>query len=271
MTTGGNGQYSQAIIDSMALMFGAGFLSPGGEAEVARILGDIDIKGGEALEVGCGLGGNTVALARNHASRRVLGTDIEESVLAHARALAAGAGLAERIEFRRVAPGPFALDDDSFDLVFAKAMICHIADKRPFYAEILRVLRPGAWFAGADWLTGPHGMTGGGGRRAYEAWRDQLESTGLEFHFTPAEDMAGDLEALGFEAVELVDRRDWAAPDAHGDHARITGPAREPLLAALGEEGYAGLVQRTECRIEALEQGALTYCHFRASKPARAA
>jgi len=73
-------QYNDAVIASVEMVCGDGFMSPGGEQCVARIVEGLDICGKKVLEVGCGLGGVLVALVRNHDAGSVHGMDLEASV-----------------------------------------------------------------------------------------------------------------------------------------------------------------------------------------------
>jgi ubiquinone/menaquinone biosynthesis C-methylase UbiE len=96
------------------------------------------------LDIGCGSGGITVSLARDHGAGRVIGIDVEAPVCARARERAEKAGLADRVEIRQVEPGPLPLPDASVDLVFSKDSIVHIPDKAALAREAFRVLRQAA-------------------------------------------------------------------------------------------------------------------------------
>ena len=85
---------------------------------------------------------------------QVAGIDVEDPVLAHARALVAEKGLSDRIGMVKVAPGPLPFPPASFDVVFSKDSIVHIPDKHALMAEVARVLKPGGWFLASDWLIG---------------------------------------------------------------------------------------------------------------------
>ncbi len=119
-------QYNDAVIASIEMVCGEGFMSPGGDRSVARIVQGLDISGKRILEVGCGLGGVLVALVRNHDAGFVHGMDLETSVLAQAKKRILAAGLESKIRLQQVVPGPFPVDDDSFDFVVCKEMLCHI-------------------------------------------------------------------------------------------------------------------------------------------------
>ena len=149
--------YDDATTEFLEALWGDGFLSPGGPAEVARILAGLDLSGRTVLDVGCGSGGITALLARDYGAARIVGIDVEAPVCAKARRRAEKAGLADRIEIREVRPGPFPLPDQSVDLVFSKDSIVHIPDKDGLAREAFRVLRPGGWFAASDWLIGHDG------------------------------------------------------------------------------------------------------------------
>ena len=73
-------QYDKRVIESMQLVYGPGFFSPGGEDEVAQIVEGLDLTRRPVLDVGCGLGGPAVTLARDHGAN-VVGIDVEQSVL----------------------------------------------------------------------------------------------------------------------------------------------------------------------------------------------
>lgn len=127
--------YDERHIAFLERLWGEGCLSPGGADEVARVLEGLDLSGVKAVDIGCGSGGITVALARDFGAGRVIGLDVEEPVCAAARRRAEAAGLADRIEIRQVRPGPMPLPDRSADLVFSKDSIVHIADKDALHAR----------------------------------------------------------------------------------------------------------------------------------------
>ena len=257
-------QYSAAILESMQEIFGEGFLSPGGAAEVARILAGHAPGGGVVLDWGCGLGGTAIALAHHLPAASVLGIDVEHGSLERASANVAAAGLDARVGLRLVAPGPLPLEDDSFDLVFSKEAICHMEDKAPIFAEISRVLRPGGAFLGSDWMTGSdHPQS-----EPYRSWTQDLRDNGLTFHFATATAHAAALAAAGFQAIELIDDSAWTAREAERHQAHSLGPGRAALVEALGPEGLDGFLQRARARSDALANGDLRRYHMRAHKPA---
>jgi SAM-dependent methyltransferase len=110
------------------------------EAEL-RVLGDV--AGKDILELGCGAGQWSIALARLGA--RPVGIDLSERQLDHARRLMAEAGVdfplihgsAERVP----------LPDASFDIVFCDHGAMTFADPYRTVPEAARLVRPGGLFA----------------------------------------------------------------------------------------------------------------------------
>jgi SAM-dependent methyltransferase len=88
------------------------------------------------LDVGCGTGNYAAALMAETGSA-VCGIDPSRKMLEHARENAAGAALAQGHAERL----PFA--DGAFDMVMSTDVIHHIGDRVAYFAEAVRVLRPG--------------------------------------------------------------------------------------------------------------------------------
>ncbi len=237
-------------------------MSPGGEQSVARIVEGLDISEKKILEVGCGLGGVLVALVRNHHAGFVHGMDLEASVLAQAKKRVRAAGLESKIRLQQVVPGPFPVDDDIFDFVVCKEMLCHIEDKNSFYEELVRTIKPGGWLIGSDWLISNEAP----GTAAYENWRTHLKDVGMMFHFVSPDETAAGFGNAGLKNVQVSDNIDWITGIHNEHHERVHGSAKQALLDALGSDGYEALVLRTRNRIDAVENGTLVHCNFRAQK-----
>ena len=146
--------YHDQMIGMLERVWGDGWLSPGGPAEVARLLEGIDLKGKSVLDIGCGAGGIDVLLVGTHGAGYVTGIDVEDTVLAHARERAEKTGHAAQIGLVKVVPGPLPFPSQTFDIVFSKDLIVHIPDKQALMRDVFRVLKPGGWFVASDWLIG---------------------------------------------------------------------------------------------------------------------
>ena len=206
-------EYDDAFVARLELLWGEGFLSPGGAEEVAELLGGFDLAGKAVLDIGCGIGGVDVVLARDHGAGSVLGIDVEAPLLTRARALAERLGLDDRIETRLVRPGPLPLADGAFDVVVSKDAMIHIPDKPALFAEVRRVLRPGGGFIASDWLQSAEG-------RGSPEMTSLGAALGLSFNLATPEEMAAAMAAAGFRGHNFA-RPQCLVPGSGG---RGTGP-----------------------------------------------
>ncbi|MGP0057124.1 MAG: class I SAM-dependent methyltransferase, partial [Steroidobacteraceae bacterium] len=144
------GEYDAGMLALLQIIWGDGFLSPGGADEIERLLEGSNIEGCEVLDIGCGLGVIDELLVRQYRARSVVGIDIDPALLNDMQRRIERAGLASRIRGQKVDVGPLPFPAASFDVVFSKDSMVQIPDKPAIYAEVLRVLRPGGRFIASD-------------------------------------------------------------------------------------------------------------------------
>jgi ubiquinone/menaquinone biosynthesis C-methylase UbiE len=194
------------------------------------------------LDVGCGLGGSVRYLAAEHGCR-VTGVDLTREYVDVARALAGLVGLGDAVEFHHGSALALPFDQSAFDVVWTEHVQMNIADKRLFYSEIARVLRPGGRLVFHDVLQGR-----GGPAHVPVPW---AEDASICFLVTPAT-VREILERLGFTIVDWEDTSHeslrWfvaaadrlkAGPPPLGIHL-LTGPTSaakfENVISNLREE-----------------------------------
>lgn len=253
--------YDDMHIAFLEEMWGEGFLSPGGAAEVARILDGVEIAGRTVLDVGCGSGACVVLMARDFDAVHVTGIDVEDPVCAAARVRAEEAGVADRATIEKVAPGPFPFEDARFDVVFSKDSIIHIPDKAAMAAEALRVLKPGGQFAASDWLISHDGD-------ASPQMAAYIKAEALDFAMASPDSYARAMREAGFEEVELVNRNPWYREVAAGELAWLEGPARAGLEARYGAGFIASQIDVWGQLVGVLQSGEHCPHHIRGRKPA---
>jgi phosphoethanolamine N-methyltransferase len=253
-------EYSDELVRLLAVIWGEGFLSPGGAAEVAALLEGIDVSGRRVLDIGCGAGGIELLLAREHGAAEVVGVDVEAPVLEHARALIVRHGLAERVRFLQVEPGPLPFPDASFDLVFSKDAVIHIADKEAWCRDMFRLLRPGGVLVASDWM-----------RRDEHAPSAQMQAymaaEGLSFRMSALPRYGAALGAAGFVDIELRDRNAWYRERVRRELEDIRGPLYERLCAAAGKAETDRNLDVWEKLCAVVESGEMRPGHFRGRKP----
>jgi len=251
------GEYDEAMQALLQLVWGDGFLSPGGPAEIARLLEGSDINGCTVLDIGSGLGVVDLLLVEQHGAGHVVGIDIEPDLIARAKTRIERAGLADRIDAVCVEPGPLPFPDEQFDVVFSKDAIVQIPGKAALFSEIRRVLKPGGRFIASDWLRGGEGDYS---PEMLEFFR--LE--GITYNMaSPAETEAA-LAAAGFVEIEVKDRNDWYRDLARHELARMEGPLRATIVEHIGAAKAAHFLANWRQLVKVLERGELRPCHLKA-------
>ncbi|MEO1200273.1 MAG: methyltransferase domain-containing protein [Pseudomonadota bacterium] len=253
-------QYPDHYLDRLEILWGEGFLSPGGAEEVGLIVGERDLAGKTVLDIGCGVGGPALCLVRDFGAARIIAIDVEKRIVERARRTIAEAGLADRIDIRLVVPGRLPLEDASVDAVFSKDAMVHIPDKPAIYAEVLRVLKPGGWFMASDWLAGENIGTSQG-------WTRYQAAGQLDFTMITADATETAIREAGFVDVSSTDRNGWFAPMARQEADAVKGPLKDDLIAAIGAERHAAWIEVREGLADAVADGALRPTHLHGRKP----
>jgi phosphoethanolamine N-methyltransferase len=189
-------EYHTGLVTLLELLWGEGFLSPGGEAAVDAIVAQLDLNGQTVLDIGCALGGCDLVLARKYGAQ-VIGLDVEAPLIEQGRQRVAAAGRSDQIDLRLTQPGPLPLAGAAVDVVFGKDSWIHIEDKRGFFAEVYRVLKPGGILTASDWL------------RSDQPYSEEMlyffKMEGLTYNMDTLENYGAILRDTGFVEVRLVD------------------------------------------------------------------
>ena len=107
-------------------------------------------EGMTVIDVGCGIGGPMRRVVRE-AGVRVVGVNSSEIQLDKAKSLNAQAGIDHMVDYLACSFMDMrAVSDNTFDRGYAIESTCHAPDKAGAFAEIYRVLKPGALFWGQE-------------------------------------------------------------------------------------------------------------------------
>ena len=147
------------------------------------------------LDVGCGLGGSARFLASEYGCR-VTGLDMTADYCEVGTMLSSLVGLDDRTNFRHGSALAMPFEDGAFDVAWTEHVQMNIADKRAFYGEIARVLRPQGRLVFHDIFAGSNGEP-----HFPVPWAEQLSLS----HLVAPDEAATILGSLGFDTVEWRD------------------------------------------------------------------
>ncbi|MET8573527.1 methyltransferase domain-containing protein [Streptomyces sp. NPDC005012] len=215
-------------------------LNPGHHAHLRRSARRLALPdrgaGRRVLDLGCGTGGSTAALAAAFPEAEIVGADASAAMLARARARR---GL-ERVRFVHATAEELVADGahGPFDAVFAAYLFRNVSDPDPVLRGVHDLLTPGGrlvaheyalsgrradrtlWSAVCRGLVVPLG-TATGDRALYRhLWRSVLE-------FDTAPEFAARMRRAGFDGVRALPLPGWQTGVAHTFAGR-----RHPITAS---------------------------------------
>ena len=207
--------------------------------------------GERLLDIGSGIGGPARWIAAKF-DCDVTGVDLTPEFCAAAEALNEAAGLAGRVTIIRGSALALPVPDDTFDAAYSQNVVMNIADKKLFYREAFRALRPGGRLALSNVCAGVAG-------EPYfpVPWAATRETSFL----ATIEATRADLAAAGFDIVDFRDATDAAVAAQRRNRERLeqgTLPrvAADIILGKRAREMQGNSMRSTEegrCRmIEAL-------------------
>lgn len=251
-------EYHEAMIKMLELIWGEGYMAPGGTGLTDTLVNDLDLTGKTVLDIGSGLGGPACHLASAHGAI-VTGVDIEPQLIDLSHRRAQQLGVQERARFVLVKPGPLPFEDNSFDVVTSAGALTQIAEKSEIFAEVLRVLRPDGALRSYEWTT-----------TKAEPSSDMeyfFKMEGLTYALETAETYDRLLRAAGFVDVRIVDDTPWYRRQAREEYERMRGELYPWMVDLLGKQGADHFVEDWRSMVVVWESGELTQNIIRTSKP----
>ena len=251
-------EYHDNMVAMLELIWGEGYMAPGGPGNVARLLDGIDTQGKRILDVGCGIGGPALEMVATHGAN-VVGIDLEAPLVERARRAARERGLQNCCDFQIVEPGPFPFADDSFDIVLSSGAVTQTSDTAGIIADCLRVLKPGGYFTCYEWM------------RVDAPYSDDmlrwLKLEELTYVLETIESFAQLFRDAGFEDVEAVDASAWYRAESRREYELIKSDLYPRMVELLGQDDADHFVENWEAMTVVCESGEMRQAYFRGRHP----
>lgn len=215
--------------------------------------------GQRVLDIGCGMGGSTIYLAKEQQCRTT-GVTISPVQQRWARRAAWWQGVAKQADFICADAEAVEFEPGSADLVWSIECTEHLFDKPRFFARAAEWLRPGGRMAICAWLAGSELDSEAKVQSVYDV---------CEGFFCPSLGSSGDYQQWMTDAgLELVAVHDWTERvirtwEICRDRVRRTGMR---TLARLIDRDSVMFLDRFETILEAYRSGAMSYGCFVAQR-----
>ena len=212
--------------------------------------------GERILDIGGGIGGPARWIAARFGCH-VTSLDLTPEFCRAAEELNAATGLSDRVRVVEGSATDLPFGDDQFDRAYSENVAMNIADKRRFYAEAHRVLRPDAVFAFSHYEAGPRGEP--------DYPLPWAEGPATSFLSSPDETREQVL-AAGFEIVIFRDSTQDVLPDLRENRRRLQEHGLPPLgvHVLMGER-----IRKFQINVaQSAEEGRLSVLEALVRKPA---
>ena len=261
MSINDDGDYGAKQVGFLEIIWGEGFLSPGGVEELDLMLSGLNISNKDVLDIGCGCGGAAFHLTRNYNVNSVTGIDVEPLVIQRATELAHKYTLTDKTNFEVVEPGPIAFEENQFDVVFSKDAFLHIPDKEALALEVARVIRPGGLLVASDWMRSDD-------EPLSDEMMEYVAAEGMDMHMCSIGRYHDAIALAGFVDIELKDRNKWYSDLAKREVADMSrSPLREKIVNLIGENEATNTIEIWNKMIGVLDSGEHRPGHIRARMP----
>ena len=252
-------EYYDSMVTVLELIWGDGYMAPGGPGNVAKLLDGTGPEGKRILDIGCGLGGPAMDMVRLHGAN-VVGIDLEAPLIERAKARARNAGLADRCTFECVEPGPLPFATQTFDIVLSSGAVTQTADKATMFDEALRVLKPGGHFSCYEWM------------KSERDYSDDMlywfKMEGLTYALETLDQYGKRLHQAGFIDVMTTDASDWYRVKARREYELMKGDLYATLVASLGTEEADYFVENWRAMVVVCDSGEMRQGYCRGRRPA---
>lgn len=220
--------------------------------------------GAVVLDAGCGIGGSSIWLAK-HNGNKVTGITVSQEQVGHAQRNAKRHGVQDRVHFEAQDFCHTGFEEGSFDVVWAVESSCYATDKRDFFREAYRLLKPGGTLVACDgYVT----------RREFndEEWQaimDCLNGWAVP-NLSSAEEFEQGMIECGFQEIAITEATRETLPSSRRMY--LTAILTRPMQTVMHALGLRKKAQTANYKValaqwKLFNEGMVRYCVFTARKP----
>jgi tocopherol O-methyltransferase len=212
------------------------------------------------VDIGCGMGGSSIHLARQLGCR-VTGVTISPVQRLWARTSARWHGVGRNAEFLCADAEQVAFPDSAFDVVWSVECTEHLFDKPAFFEKAARWLKPGGRMAICAWLAGDEPLDETATKKVYDVCEGFLcPSLGSRDDYAGWINRAGLVLDRDFDWTDRVTRT-WELCDERVKKSGVR------WLARLIDRDTVLFLDRFRTILDAYQTRAMKYGCFIAHKP----
>ncbi|XP_059811318.1 LOW QUALITY PROTEIN: phosphoethanolamine methyltransferase [Hypanus sabinus] len=248
-------QYSRSSILRYERIFGHGFISTGGLCTTKEFVEMLNLSPGQSvLDVGCGIGGGDFYMAKNYGVE-VLGVDLSANMveIAMERAVDENTPL---VQFEIGDATKRVFLENSFDVIYSRDTILHIANKADLLKRLYTWLKPGGKLLITDYCCGEVPWSA--------SFEEYVRQRGYILYTVPRYGKL--LEDAGFVGVLAQDRTQQFL-DVLEVELRDLEENKASFLQDFTEDDYSYIVRGWQAKMSRCEAGDQRWGLFYAEKP----
>lgn len=251
-------EYYDNMVTMLELIWGEGYMAPGGPGNVAKLLDGLEARGKRVLDVGCGIGGPAFEMARTHGAN-VTGIDLEAPLIERATAVARKHGLENQCAFKTVDPGLLPFADQSFDIVLSSGAVTQTNPTNEIIDECYRVLAPGGHLTCYEWMKSD--------RQYSDDMYYWFKMEGLTYALNTLDEFAGLFRDSGFADILTTDASSWYRAEARREYELIKGDLYPRMVELLGQSDADHFVENWRAMVIVIENGEMRQGYCRGQRP----
>lgn len=250
-------QYTEKGILHYEFVFGgvgAGFISTGGIDSTKVIFKENPIpEGAKVLDVGCGIGGPAKFLF-DEFNADVLGIDLASNCIRIANKRYESI---PKLNFKVADALTYPFENESFDFIYSRDVILHIASKDKLFDRLFNATKPGGKLVMTDYCCGPQGL-----------WDEEFKAyvTQRGYTLVTVDQYKSILENAGWVVERAEDKTEWFKEILETERSRAI-KNKEEFLAQFAEEDFDHLMEGWDSKLVRVPKGHQRWGYFVARKP----